>query len=253
MTRLLLILHFTGLVMAFAATFAIFLERAFEQVRNSVARQDLNVKLLGSHAGIHTGEDGSSAQAIEDIAIYRALPNMKIVVPADAVEAEQATIAAAQIPGPFYIRVNRNETDVVYEDGCRFELGRGSVLRDGRAAAVIACGTLVGEALAAAAALERDGIDVRVVNMSSIKPLDADLVVACAEETGLVVTAEDHNVIGGLGSAVAEVLCERCPARLVRIGMQDRFGDSGDPAGLYRKYGLDAARIADRVRRELGG
>ncbi|HIK02053.1 TPA: transketolase family protein [archaeon] len=236
---------------AFAATFSIFTERAFEQIRNSVARQNLDVKIMGSHSGLHTGEDGSSAQTVEDIAIYRTLPNMHVIVPADSVEGEAVTLAAAETEGPFYLRFGRNKTPVIYDENYKFEIGTGSILKEGSDITIIACGVLVSESLKAAEILEKDGISARVVNMSSIKPIDSELIEKCASETGLIVTAEDHSIIGGLGSAVAEVLSERRPTRLVRIGVQDVFGESGSPEELYKKYGLDAESIAEKLKGEV--
>nr|HIK01186.1 transketolase family protein [Candidatus Undinarchaeales archaeon ERR594346 U_76725] len=236
---------------AFAASFAIFTERAFEQIRNSVARQNLDVKVMGSHSGLHTGEDGSSAQTVEDIAIYRTLPNMRVIVPADSVEAEAATITASEKPGPFYLRFGRNKTPIIYDENYKFEIGKGSVLKEGNDLTIIACGVLVSESLKAAEILEKEGISARVVNMSSIKPIDSELIEKCANETELIITAEDHSIIGGLGSAVAEVLSERCPTRLVRIGVQDVFGESGSPEELYKKYGLDSESIAEKVKEEV--
>lgn len=236
---------------AFASSFAIFLERAFEQVRNAVARPNLNVKLAGSHGGLMTGEDGSSAQCIEDVALYRSLPNFAVCVPADAVEAEKAVHAMLERDGPAYIRLTRGKVPVVFGDDYGFRWGHGQVLREGRDVTLAACGPLVSESLLAAELLARDGTEAEVLNLASVKPIDRRLVATSARKTGLVVTAEDHNVVGGLGSAVAEVLSEDAPTPLVRIGVQDRFAESGSPQDLYDKYGLAGPRVAETVRSAL--
>ncbi|MGQ0535349.1 MAG: transketolase family protein [Methanobacteriota archaeon] len=234
---------------AFASTFAIFTERAFEQIRTSVARQDLDVKIAGSHGGIMTGEDGSSAHAIEDVAIYRVLPNFAVLVPADASEAEAAVLAVAARKGPSYMKLTRAKVPALHDQSYRFEIGRGETLCDGSDVAIVACGPLVAEAVAAHDILRGEGVSARVVNMASVKPLDRALVAKAGRECGAVVTAEDHNVIGGLGSAVAECLSEEAPARLVRVGIPDRFAESGSPRDLYEKYGLTARHLAEAARR----
>jgi len=224
-------LAFSGKI-AYASTFAIFSERAYEFVRNIVSRNKLNVKIAGSHAGIATGEDGKSAQAIEDIAIYRALPNMVVLQPCDAVECEKMVFALAGYKGPSYMRMHRNAVPVIHNADYKFEIGKGEVLRQGRDAVVFASGTMVHEALKAAEILKNEGINAFVVNIPTIKP---------------VVTAEDHNIIGGLGSAVAEVLSENYPCLMKRIGVKDVYAESGKPDELYKKYGLDAESIAEEV------
>jgi len=235
----------------FASTFAIFSERAFEFMRNIVSRNALNVKLTGSHGGIHTGEDGKSAQAIEDLGIYRILPNVVVLQPCDYVEAKKAVHALAARNGPSYMRVLRNALPIIHKDDYVFEIGKGEILREGKDAVIFATGVLVHEALAAAKLLEEKGIKVYVVNIHTIKPLDAELVVKLADETRCVVTAEDHNIIGGLGSAVCEVLSQESPCRVLRIGLEDKFGESGKPAELYEKYGLNAKHIAEKVEKFL--
>ena len=239
-------LAFSGKI-AYASTFAIFSERAYEFVRNIVSRNKLNVKIAGSHAGIATGEDGKSAQAIEDIAIYRALPNMVVLQPCDAVECEKMVFALAGYKGPSYMRMHRNAVPVIHNADYKFEIGKGEVLRQGRDAVVFASGTMVHEALKAAEILKNEGINAFVVNIPTIKPLDEKLVIELAKKTNCVVTAEDHNIIGGLGSAVAEVLSENYPCLMKRIGVKDVYAESGNPDELYKKYGLDAESIAEEV------
>jgi transketolase len=237
---------------AYASTFAVFATgRAFEQIRNSIAYNKLNVKIAATHAGLTVGEDGASHQSIADIALMRALPNMTVIVPADGIEAEKAVLSAAELEGPVYIRLGRSAVPVLYDEGYEFEVGRASVLRQGSDATIMACGIMVAEALQAAEALQEEGISVGVINVSTVKPIDAATVVAAAQATGAVVTAEEHSVIGGLGSAVAEVLAENCPVPLERVGVQDTFGESGKPQELLEKYGLTAANIREAVRKVL--
>ena len=244
-------LAFSGKI-AYASTFAIFSERAYEFVRNVVSRNMLNVKIAGSHAGIFTGEDGKSAQAIEDIAAYRALPYMIVMQPCDSVEAEKMVFALAGHKGPSYMRMHRNPVPIIHDKNYKFEIGKGEVLRYGKDAVVFATGTLVHEALKAANILKNENIDVYVVNIHTIKPLDNNLVIELAKKTNCVITAEDHNVIGGLGGAVAEALSENYPCIMKRIGLQDRYGESGGPGELYKKYGLDAESIAEEVMKFVG-
>lgn len=231
----------------FASTFAIFMERAFEQVRNAIARTKKDVKIVGSHGGLMTGEDGTSAQAIEDIGLYRMLPNFAVCVAADAVEAEKAVEAMRTRPGPAYLRLTRQKVPVLFGDDHVFEWGKGQVLREGSDVTLAACGALVSESLAAAEILAKENVSVEVLNLASVKPLDRETLVRSATKTGLVVTAEDHSVIGGLGGAVAEALSEERPTRLVRIGLQDRYAESGSPVELYEKYGLSGKHIAKTV------
>lgn len=239
-------LAFSGKI-AYASTFAIFSERAYEFVRNIISRNKLNVKIAGSHAGIATGEDGKSAQAIEDIAIYRALPNMVVLQPCDAVEAEKMVFALADYKGPSYMRMHRNPSPVIHSQNYKFEIGKGEILNQGKDAVIFATGTLVYESLKAAEILENEKLKVYVVNIHTIKPIDANLIIDLAKKTNCVITAEDHNVIGGLGSAVAEVLSENYPCIMKRIGLQDTYAESGKPDELYKKYGLNAESIAEEV------
>lgn len=234
----------------FASTFAVFGSgRAWDQVRVSAAYTRLNVKIVVTHAGITTGEDGASHQANEDIAIMRALPNMTVVVPADGVETEKVIREAVKFYGPMYIRLSRPKTPVIHNDpNYEFKIGKGEVMRAGSDATIIACGLMVSLALDAAAMLEKEGRKVRVVNLHTIKPLDQQLIVNCAEETGAIVTAEEHSILGGLGGAVAEVLGENAPVPLARVGLRDTFGESGTPDQLLAKYGLTAEEIVRAAR-----
>lgn len=236
----------------FASTFAVFgAGRAYDQVRNAICYPALNVKLAVSHAGITLGEDGASHQMIEDLALMRALPNMTVLVPADAVETRAAVRAAAACRGPVYLRLGRPPVPLVFPDGLGFQIGRAAVLREGGDVAIIACGIMVSAALEAADLLRAEGIAARVVNMSTVKPLDADAVEEAARRCGAVVTAEEHNVLGGLGGAVAEALGDRCPVPLERVGVRDVFGESGTPDALLRKYGLTPSDVAAAARRAL--
>lgn len=234
----------------FASTFAMFAAgRAFEQVRNSIGYPHLNVKIGATHAGISVGEDGATHQCNEDIALMRTIPGMTIVVPADDIEAREAVRAAYETDGPFYLRFGRLAVPVINDrPDYHFELGKGNIVREGTDLALIACGLELGEALQAAARLEEDGISARVINMHTIKPLDRDLLIRSAADCGRVVTVEEHSIIGGLGSAVAETLAEEYPARLLRIGIRDRFGESGPAAELLHKYQLDAEGIYRQIR-----
>lgn len=235
----------------FASSFSVFVTgRAFEQIRNSVCNAGLNVKVVGSHAGPSCGEDGSSHQAVEDIAIMRSLPRMTVVVPADDVEAYAATIALADHMGPAYLRVARLASPTVHDEGFHFELGKGEVLRDGTDVTVVACGMMVGRAIEAADRLTEEGISAQVVNMATIKPIDADLLEECARKTGRIITIEEGTIVGGLGTAVCEVLSERCPVPVRRIGMPDVFGTSGPGAALLDHFGLNADNIC-KVAHEL--
>ncbi len=228
----------------FASTFAVFATgRAFEQIRNSIAYPKLNVKIAATHAGISVGEDGASHQAIEDLALMRALPNMTVLAPADAEETRQVIKAAAAYKGPVYIRMGRLAVPVLFDQSYKFEIGKANVRREGKDVAIIANGLMVAEALKAAEILNSQGIEATVVNCASVKPLDENTIIAVSQQTGAVVTAEEHNIIGGLGSAVAEVLSENYPVPLCRVGIKDTFGESGRPEELLVKYGLTAAEI----------
>lgn len=237
----------------FASTFAIFAAgRAFEQIRNSIAYPKLNVKIAASHAGLSVGEDGGSHQAIEDIALMRVLPGMTVLVPADGVETEGAIKAALEIKGPVYIRLGRLAVPQVNADDYSFQLGKAVKLREGKDVTVIALGLMVHLALEAAELLAGQGIQVRVLNMPTIKPLDLAAITQAAQETGAIVTAEEHSIIGGLGGAVAEALAESVPVPMERVGVKDTFGESGTPQALLEKYGLTSAAIVAAVEKVIG-
>ncbi|WP_075572700.1 transketolase family protein [Megasphaera coli] len=227
-----------------ASTFAVFAAgRAFEQIRNSICYPNLNVKICATHAGLTVGADGGSHQAVEDISLMRTLPNMTVINPADAKEAAAAVCAAVDHAGPVYVRLGRAEVEDIHGDDYAFKWGKGELLRDGGDVTIFATGIMVAKALAAAGELAAAGISARVVNIHTIKPLDEELVIASARKTGKVITAEEHSVIGGLGSAVAEVLARSCPTKQAFVGIQDTFGESGSPEDLLEKYGLTAEAI----------
>ena len=234
----------------FASTFAMFAAgRAFEQVRNAIGYPQMNVKIGATHAGISVGEDGASHQCNEDIALMRTIPGMVVINPADDVEAKAAVKAAIEHVGPVYLRFGRLAVPVINDHAdYKFELGKGITLREGKDVTIIATGLEVSESLEAAKMLEADGISAEVINIHTIKPLDEELVVAAAQKTGKVVTVEEHSIIGGLGGAVAEVLAEKAPTKMLRIGMNDTFGESGPAKALIEKYGLDAKSIYEKVK-----
>lgn len=233
----------------FASSFAMFATgRAFEIIRNSVAYPKLNVKICATHAGLTVGEDGASHQSIEDIAIMRALPNMTVLVPADGIETEQMILEAAKYNGPMYVRLGRSAVPTLFNENYKFEIGKGCVVREGNDATIIACGIMVNEAILAHEALKSEGINVRVINMSTIKPIDREIIINAAKETKAIVTAEEHNIIGGLGSAVSEVVSEECPVVVKKVGVKDTFGESGTPSELLEKYGLTSKDIVNAVK-----
>lgn len=235
----------------FAASFAMFSAgRAFEQVRNSVGYPHLNVKIVGSHAGISVGEDGATHQCCEDLALMRTIPGMVVLNPCDHFEMQAAVKAAAEYTGPVYLRLGRLAVESVYHSaGCDFQIGKGITLRDGGDVTVIATGLMVQEALKAADALQTAGISARVIDMHTVKPLDQELVLKAAKETGRIVTVEEHNIIGGLGEAVAACVCESCPVPVTRIGVNDVFGHSGPAVDLLKEFGLSAENIEAVVKR----
>ncbi|MCD7833850.1 MAG: transketolase family protein [Lachnospiraceae bacterium] len=234
----------------FVSTFAMFASgRAFEQVRNSIGYPHLNVKIGATHAGISVGEDGASHQANEDMALMRTIPGMVIINPSDDVEARAAVKAAYEYEGPVYLRFGRLAVPVINDRlDYKFEIGKGVVLKEGTDVTIIATGLCVNSALEAAEKLAADGISAQVVNIHTIKPLDEELVVACAKKTGKIVTVEEHSVIGGLGGAVCETLCAKAPTPVLRIGMQDVFGESGPAAALLAKYKLDGDGVYEQVK-----
>lgn len=234
----------------FASTFAMFAAgRAYEIVRNSIGYPHLNVKIGATHAGISVGEDGATHQCNEDIALMRTIPGMTVINPCDDVEARAAIRAALDFNGPVYMRFGRLAVPIINDaETYKFELGKGVVLKDGSDVTIVATGLLVNEAVEAAKALEADGISARVVNIHTIKPLDKELICKCAKETGVIVTAEEHSVIGGLGSAVADAVTECCPVPVVKIGVNDEFGYSGPAVDLLKAFGLSAENIVARVK-----
>ena len=234
----------------FVSSFAMFAAgRNFEQVRNSIGYPHLNVKIGATHAGISVGEDGASHQCNEDIALMRTIPGMVVICPSDDVEAKAAVHAAVEYEGPVYLRFGRLAVPVINDKpDYKFEIGKGVVLREGKDLTIVATGLPVAESLAAAEMLAKDGIDAKVINIHTIKPLDKDLIIAAAKETGKVVTVEEHSVIGGLGGAVCEALSENAPTPVLRIGMNDVFGESGAAVPLLHKYGLDAEGIYNKIK-----
>ena len=237
----------------FASTFAVFAAgRAFEQVRYSICYSKVNVKIGASHSGITVGEDGASHQSIEDIAIMRALPNMVVINPADGVEARLAVKAAIEHDGPVYLRLGRLAVPVMNDESSyKFELGKGVLVSEGSDVTIIATGYMVSIAMDAVQLLAQEGIKARLVNIHTIKPIDKDIIIKAAQETGAIVTAEEHSVIGGLGSAVAEVLVENYPAPVKMVGVQDKFGKSGKPADLMIRYGLTAENIVSKAKEAM--
>jgi transketolase len=236
----------------FASSFAVFATgRAYDQIRNSIGYTHLNVKIAASHAGVTVGEDGGSHQMLEDIALMRAVPGMTVIVPADGKETKEAIFAAAQYEGPVYIRLGRPKVPAIFDDNYRFEIGKAVVVRDGTDVALMATGIMVGEALKAADMLQSQGISAAVINISTIKPIDVETISKIAQKTKAVVTCEEHNIYGGLGSAVAEVLVENCPIPMERVGVKDVFGRSGKPNELMKKYGLTAEDIFEAAKKVI--
>ena len=233
----------------FASSFAMFSAgRAFEQVRNTIGYPHLNVKIGATHAGISVGEDGASHQCCEDIALMRSIPGMVIINPADDIEARAAVLAAAELDGPVYMRFGRLAVPRIFDEDYKFEIGKAVTLKEGTDVTIIATGLMVNEAIEAAKELEAEGISVELINMHTIKPLDKAAVVAAAKKTGCIVTAEEHNVIGGLGDAVCDAVCAECPVPVVKVGVEDTFGKSGPAVDLLHIFGLDAANIVDKAK-----
>lgn len=233
----------------FASSFAVFATgRAYDQVRDSVCYPRLNVKIAATHAGLTVGEDGATHQALEDISLMRGLPNMTVIVPADAVSATELIKLAAEYRGPVYIRLGRPAVPVIYQDTQKFEIGKGIRLKDGKDISIIATGIMVSKAMEAADMLQKEGISAEVIDIHTIKPIDKDIITDTARKTGRVITCEEHNIYGGLGSAVCEVLSENYPTRVKRIGVKDTFGESGTPDALLKKYGLTPEEIVKAAR-----
>ncbi|QCX34440.1 transketolase family protein [Caloramator sp. E03] len=234
----------------FASTFAIFASgRAFEQIRNSICYPELNVKVVATHAGLTVGEDGATHQSVEDLAIMRAIPNMTVICPCDDVETMAAIKEVAAMKGPVYIRLGRSSVPTLNNEAdYKFEIGKAVTLREGKDVTIFATGIMVSEALKAADLLEKQGIDAQVINIHTIKPIDEKAVIEAAKKTGAVVTCEEHSVVGGLGSAVCEVLSEYCPVPVKRVGVMDMFGESGKPAELLKEYGLTAENIVEAAK-----
>lgn len=237
---------------AFTGSFAVFATgRAYDQVRNTVCYSDLSVKLCPTHSGVTVGPDGGSHQMLEDLALMRVLPRMRVLVPADANAARAAIRLAASMPGPFYVRLGRASVPIIHPEDFELELGRAYVLREGTDVTLAACGVMVERALGAAELLAAKGVSAEVIDVACVKPIDADTLAASAEKTGAVVTCEEHSILGGMGGAVAEVLGERSPVPLQRVGVRDVFGTSGEPEELVEYYGLTARHVAETAERVL--
>jgi len=240
----------TGLI-PIVTTFAVFLLRAIEQARLSIAYADMNVKIIASHPGLDVGPDGGSAQCLEDLACYRSIPGMVVISPCDPLEMEQATEAILQYEGPVYMRTGRSTATPILESTYKFEIGKGRILKDGNDITIMGCGVTTARAIEAAKVLAKDGISARVVNMSTIKPIDENMILKCASETRGIVTVEDHNIYGGLGSAVAEVVVQKKPIQMELVAVRDTFGESGEPDELAEKYQIDSNSIIIAVNRLL--
>lgn len=239
-------------IKSFVSTFALFATgRAYEQIRNSIAYPNLNVKIAASHSGITVGPDGGSHQSIEDIALMRVIPNMKVVVPADAEETKQVIETILNIDGPFYIRLGRNPLPKIVGEDYKFEFGKIPVLKAGSDITIAASGVMVNEALQAAETLAEEGIDVRVLNVNTVKPLDEETILTAAKETGILITAEEHSVIGGVGSAISEFLSEEYPVPVYKVGIKDEFGQSGSPEDLMKHYKLTTEDLVAKVKSVL--
>lgn len=236
-----------------ASTLAIFATgRAYDQIRNTIAHSNCNVKIIATHGGISVGRDGSSHQSLEDIALMRVIPGMRVIVPCDATETKKAILKCLEIEGPFYIRLGRENTPVIFNQDYNFVLGKGHKIKNGKDVSFIGCGMMVYELIKAANILLKDNIDAEIINISSIKPIDSEIIKTTALKTGKVFTFEEHNIIGGLGSAVLEVLEAEKDIYIKRIGMEDCFGESGKPSELFDKYGLSAEKISEKVKSIIG-
>lgn len=236
----------------FASTFAVFATgRAFEIIRNSICYPKLNVKIAATHAGLTVGEDGGSHQSIEDIAIMRSLPNMSIIVPVDDVETRQAVRAAASIDGPVYIRLGRLGVPAIFDKDYAFTFGKGNLLKEGQDITIIGMGIMTSKCMQAAELLEKEGIRARVINISTVKPIDGEIIIKAAKETNCIITVEEHSVIGGLGSAVCDVTSASHPVKVIKMGVNDKFGESGNPEELLVKYGLTVENIYNTAKKAI--
>ena len=236
----------------FASTFAMFATgRAYDQIRNSICYPNLNVKVCATHSGLTVGEDGASHQTVEDLALMRVIPNMHVFCPCDGVETEHVIRAVAELDGPCYVRLGRPSVEDIFDETYQFEIGKGVTLKEGNDVTLVCTGFETGQALQAAEELEKDNIHVRVIHIHTIKPIDQEILVKAAKETGLIITCEEHSIYGGLGSAVSEVVSEQYPCKVVKVGIQDTFGESGKPMELIEKYGLSAQHIVTVVKEQL--
>ena len=236
----------------FASTFAMFATgRAYDQIRNSICYPNLNVKICATHSGLTVGEDGASHQTVEDLALMRVIPNMHVFCPCDGVETEHVIRAVAELDGPCYVRLGRPSVEDIFDETYQFEIGKGVTLKEGNDVTLVCTGFETGQALQAAEELERENIHARVIHIHTIKPIDQEILVKAAKETGLIITCEEHSIYGGLGSAVSEVVSEQYPCKVVKVGIQDTFGESGKPMELIEKYGLSAQHIVTVVKEQL--
>lgn len=236
-----------------ASTFAMFASgRAFEIIRNSIGYTRANVKICATHAGITVGEDGASHQTFEDIALMRTIPGMTVINPSDGVSAKKLLEQAIAMDGPCYVRLGRAKVPVFYDEAERLTLGKGNIIRDGKDVTVVATGIMVNEAILAAEKLQKDGIDARIIDIHTIKPIDEEIIIRAAQDTGAIVTAEEHSIIGGLGSAVAEVVVKKCPIKMAMVGQKDTYGESGKPEELKKKYAMTASDIETAVKKLIG-
>lgn len=236
----------------FASTFAMFATgRAYDQIRNSICYPNLNVKVCATHSGLTVGEDGASHQTVEDLALMRVIPNMHVFCPCDGVETEHVIRAVAELDGPCYVRLGRPSVEDIFDETYQFEVGKGVTLKEGNDVTLVCTGFETGQALQAAEELEKDNIHARVIHIHTIKPIDQEILVKAAKETGLIITCEEHSIYGGLGSAVSEVVSEQYPCKVVKVGIQDTFGESGKPMELIEKYGLSAQHIVTVVKEQL--
>lgn len=236
----------------FASTFAMFATgRAYDQIRNSICYPNLNVKVCATHSGLTVGEDGASHQTVEDLALMRVIPNMHVFCPCDGVETEHIIRAVSEIDGPCYVRLGRPSVEDIFDETYQFEIGKGVTLKEGNDVTLVCTGFETGQALQAAEELERENIHARVIHIHTIKPIDQEILVKAAKETGLIITCEEHSIYGGLGSTVSEVVSEEYPCKVVKVGIQDTFGESGKPMELIEKYGLSSKHIVEVVKNQL--